>query len=357
MEQDTKIITINRDEPLEKQLKIAGQLLAEGKLVAFPTETVYGLGANGLSGEAVTKIFKAKGRPQDNPLILHIADRDSLAPLVAKVPPVAEPLMDAFWPGPLTLVFPKSDLIPQEVTAGLDTVAIRMPDHPVALALLKAAAVPVAAPSANLSGKPSPTEAAHVYNDLQGKVEAIVNGGPTEVGLESTVLDITGEVPVILRPGSITLDMLQEVVEKVEIDPNLAIGDGGGAPKAPGMKYTHYAPEAQVVLVKGPEVRQVANKILALVEQGKRDKLKVAVMISEEAVDREIDLLTAPDQAFVLGSRDDMEEVGRQIYRVLRECDQLGIELIVVEAYPPTGVGLAVMNRLDKAAAFQTVHV
>jgi L-threonylcarbamoyladenylate synthase len=353
---ETKIYKIDRDKPLEPQVAEPGRTLAQGGLVAFPTETVYGLGANGLSAAAVRQIFLAKGRPADNPLILHIAARRELKPLVAHIPPVADRLMAAFWPGPLTLVFAKSSLIPQEVTGGLQTVAVRMPDHPVALALLKAAGVPVAAPSANLSGKPSPTLAEHVCHDLNGKIAAIVDGGSTREGIESTVLDLTGPVPAILRPGSVTREMLAAVIGRVEVDPALALENHiPHIPKSPGMKYTHYAPAGQVVLVNGDSIAQVAKKILELVQQGQEDRLKVAVMVSEETMEQEMGLLTEPDQAFILGSRRELSVISQQIYGVLRECDRLGIQLIIAEAYPRTGVGMALMNRLDKAASYRLV--
>jgi len=355
---ETKVYKIDGDKPLESQLAEPGKILTRNGLVAFPTETVYGLGANGLSIKAVQNIFVVKGRPADNPLILHIAARADLGPLVTRIPPLADKLMEAFWPGPLTLVFSKSSLIPQEVTGGLETVAVRMPDHPVALALIKAAGVPLAAPSANLSGKPSPTLAEHVYHDLQGKIEVIVDGGSTREGIESTVLDITGQVPIILRPGSVTREMLEEVVGQVEVDPALARENPiPGVPKSPGMKYTHYAPAAQVILVNGDSAAKVARKILELVQQGQQDQLKVAVMVSEETVDQEIGLLTEPSQAFILGSRQEPAVISRQIYGVLRECDQLDIQLIIAEAYPRMGVGMALMNRLDKAAAYHIIQV
>lgn len=352
---ETKIYKIATDKPLEPQVAEAGQILSRGGLVAFPTETVYGLGANGLSGEAVKKIFAAKGRPADNPLILHIAGRDELDQLVDVIPPQADKLMEAFWPGPLTLVLPKSQLVPREVTAGLETVAVRMPDHQVALAVIKAAGVPIAAPSANLSGKPSPTQAEHVYHDLQGKIDAVVDGGGAQVGLESTVLDVTGEIPMILRPGSITQEMLAEVIGAIEVDPALE-SETASAPKSPGMKYTHYAPAGQVVLVSGDDEEKVAAKMLELAQNGLRDKLKVAVMVSEETLNQEIGLITEPHQAFVMGSRRELEVIGKQIYTVLRECDMLGIQLIIAEAYPRIGVGMALMNRLDKAASYRIVQ-
>lgn len=353
---ETKVFQIDIHQPLKQQLLEAGGLLRAGQLVAFPTETVYGLGANGLSGSAVASIYVAKGRPQDNPLILHIAHQQQLKPLVKTISPVAEKLMNAFWPGPLTLVFPKNDIVPHEVTAGLDTVAVRMPSHPVAMALIEAAGVPVAAPSANISGKPSPTEAAHVLHDLQGKIAAVVAAGSATVGLESTVLDITGATPTILRPGSITQEMLTAVVGPVEIDPALA-GETTATPKAPGMKYTHYAPDGQVILVNGQNLDKVAAKITELVETGLKQNKKVATMVSGEIMDTNPQLRQLPHKSFVLGSRSDLAAISQQVYQALRQCDSLAIDLIVVEAYPRTGIGMALMNRLDKAAGYEMIQV
>ncbi|MBR5123087.1 MAG: threonylcarbamoyl-AMP synthase, partial [Anaerotignum sp.] len=233
-------------------IQTAAKILQEGGLVAFPTETVYGLGGNGLDNSACEKIYLAKGRPSDNPLILHISEFEELKPIVREISPAAQKLMDAFWPGPLTMVFPKSDIVPEKATGGLDTVAVRFPNHPVARAIIHAAGLPIAAPSANSSGKPSPTRASHVEFDLNGKIDMIVDGGAAEWGLESTIVDVSGEVPMILRPGAVTKEMMEEVVGKVEIDPAILQKPAADLkPKAPGMKYTHYSPKAEVVLVKG----------------------------------------------------------------------------------------------------------
>ena len=361
---ETRVYVINFQRELEAQLAEPAKLLREGHTVAFPTETVYGLGANGLSGPAVEQIYSAKGRPGDNPLILHIANREQLMPLVSHIPPVAEKLMDAFWPGPLTLVFPKSQLVPEQVTAGLTTVAVRMPDHPVALSLIAAAGVPVAAPSANRSGKPSPTEASHVLEDLSGKITAVVAGGNAQVGLESTVLDVTPSRPMLLRPGSITREMLEQVVGQVDIDPTLqgqalggqALGDQA-QPKAPGMKYAHYAPEGQVYLVDGSSMEAVAAKMLSLAQEGKEGQQQVALLVSKELLAVDSRLAQVADQLFILGTREDLPGIGQQIYSALRQCDSLGMELIIAEAYPRAGYGMALMNRLDKAASYQILQV
>ncbi|MDD2499050.1 MAG: L-threonylcarbamoyladenylate synthase, partial [Desulfitobacteriaceae bacterium] len=274
---ETEYIKLDRQNPDRDMLKRAAQLLRQGEVVAFPTETVYGLGANALEGSAVKKIFIAKGRPSDNPLIVHISSLNQLPPLVKEIPQAARALMKKYWPGPLTLIFPKSEIIPPEITAGLETVAIRMPEHPVAQALIEYAGVPVAAPSANISGKPSPTSGQHVWQDMQGKVAMVLDSGETRVGVESTVLDITRKPPMILRPGGITYEDLQETLGQVELD------QGTGkmkVPRSPGMKYTHYSPAADVfVVARGQDFPDKFEKAYrSLSAEGK----KVAVLISEE---------------------------------------------------------------------------
>ncbi|MDA8234941.1 MAG: L-threonylcarbamoyladenylate synthase [Clostridia bacterium] len=328
-----------------------GEILRHNGLVAFPTETVYGLGANALSPEAVEGIFRAKGRPGDNPLIVHIAHWSMLEPLVKAIPPEARQLAEKFWPGPLTLVLPSSSQVPQVVTAGLPTVAVRMPDHPVALALIKEAGVPVAAPSANTSGKPSPTAAVHVLEDLGGKVPLVLDGGPVGLGVESTVLDLTVSPPMVLRPGSITLEMLRDVLGQVDLDPAMAGMDfphshkqEAPAPKAPGMKYAHYSPEAEVVLVDGP-VEEMTAAVLDLAAARQRQGLKVGIMASRETV--------ASYQGFftlVIGSRQDLTTVAVNLYSLLRDFDRHGVQVVIAEGFSWQGLGLAIMNRLTKAA-------
>ena len=249
---DTKRIVIkNRENPADEELFEAARILKEGGLVAFPTETVYGLGGNALDGDAARRIYEAKGRPSDNPLIAHISSMEELAPLVSRIPEAGQILAEKFWPGPLTMIFPKSDQVPLSTTGGLDTVAVRMPDDPVAQKLIRLAGVPVAAPSANTSGRPSPTTADHVWQDLNGKIEMIVDGGPVGIGVESTIVDVTGPVPVILRPGFITQEMLDELFGHVEMDPAITGPMKEGIhPKAPGMKYRHYAPRADLAVVE-----------------------------------------------------------------------------------------------------------
>lgn len=322
----------------------AAQLIRKNELVAFPTETVYGLGGNGLVDETVEKIYAAKGRPSDNPLILHIANREQLNHLISALPPLADALIDAFWPGPLTLVLPKKPGIAMRASAGLSTVAIRMPDHPVALDLIKEAGVPIAAPSANLSGRPSPTTAQHVLQDLDGKIAGVLDAGPTGIGVESTVVEACGEVPIILRPGGITAEQIAEITGEVALDPGLL--EEGIAPKSPGMKYRHYAPEGEMWLVEGKNQEETAEIINRLAQQGKKNGKKVGILTTEEGIH------CYPNAGLILpcGNRQDLISVARNLYDVLRKFDDLGIDLILSETFPEQGVGQAVMNRLRKAA-------
>ncbi|RKO65619.1 L-threonylcarbamoyladenylate synthase [Desulfofundulus salinus] len=328
----------------------AGLILRQGGLVAFPTETVYGLGANALDALAVARIFEAKGRPQDNPLIVHVADRETVGRLACRVPASAGKLMDAFWPGPLTLVLPAADTIPRQVTAGLDSVGIRMPAHPVALALIAAAGVPVAAPSANLSGRPSPTTAEHVLQDLNGRIEVILDGGPAGVGLESTVLDLTGDVPVILRPGGITREELEKVIGEVRVDPGIdGVPDRGSPagefrPRSPGMKYRHYAPRAPLVLVEG-EPERVAARLKGLAESYLSRGWRVGILATAETAGE-----YKEGQVVVAGWRKDPATIASRLFGALRRFDELGVDIILAEGIEPRGMGLAVMNRLRRAA-------
>lgn len=314
----------------------AADLLTKGELVAFPTETVYGLGANGLDEAAVAKIFLAKGRPQDNPLILHIAKREQLAELVEAIPEKATRLMDAFWPGPLTLIFRAKPTVAPNVTAGGGTVGIRMPSHPVAQALLEACALPVAAPSANVSGRPSPTDAHTVFEDLSGKVPMILDGGDTQIGLESTVLDITVDPPVILRPGFVTAEDMAPVVGYVKLDPHL-VGDTA-IPKSPGQKYRHYAPRAKVSLYDS--VDQMREERAQAEERG---EMAVLLLFMEDAK-------CDSERAFSLGSASDLSQMAHLLYRRLREADDACADRILVQAVERKGWGFAIMNRLEKAA-------
>lgn len=331
----------------------AAEVINHGGLVAFPTETVYGLGGNALDPTASEKIYAAKGRPSDNPLIVHVADREQIDPLVTAVSEKAEKLMEAFWPGPLTIILPKSDRVPKETTGGLDTVALRMPDHPVALAMIRACGCPIAAPSANTSGRPSPTKAAHVAEDLDGRIEIILDGGDVGIGVESTIVDVTGELPYLLRPGYITKDMLEAVVGPVRIDPALEKIQQGQAmsadvaPRAPGMKYRHYAPQAPLTLVQG-EPADVLALMKQQVAEAKAAGRRCAV-ICERASDFE----GMADVIYALGDRKDTLAISRQLYDVLRDCDHQNIDVIVADDFgleKDEAFGYAVQNRFMKAA-------
>ncbi|MFB4169826.1 L-threonylcarbamoyladenylate synthase [Virgibacillus sp. JSM 102003] len=318
-------------------IKEAATLLKGGKTVAFPTETVYGLGADATNETAVSGIFKAKGRPEDNPLIAHVATKQQLGNLVSSLSPTAEKLIDAFTPGPVTFVLPSNGTCAFNVTAGLSTIGVRIPDHPVANKLLKECGIPIAAPSANVSGKPSPTTADHVWADLNGKIAGLVDGGPTGVGVESTVIDCTQEIPIILRPGGLTKEQLERVVGKVIIDPALA--NTSEKPKAPGMKYRHYAPEVPLWLVDGsPE------KMQEIINDERAQHSRVGVMASTSTSQK----LTA-DRIIPLGV--DLEEIAATLYDALREFKDGDIDLIICETFPETSIGEAVMNRLKKASS------
>ncbi len=332
-------------------LAYASNLLREGELVAFPTETVYGLGADALNPDAVLSVFAAKGRPADNPLIVHIFDRSQLEPL-CEIPDRASILMDAFWPGPLTLLFPRKRSVPDQVTAGLPTVAIRMPSHPVAAALLKTCAIPVAAPSANRSGRPSPTTALHVLEDMKGRIPLILDGGPCDVGLESTVLDLCHGSPVILRPGGITRDMIMDVLgEEVAVAGSvLRPLQPGEKALSPGMRYRHYAPSGTVTLVDGNTDRVVAvMKQMCL--QDIADGRRSCVLCFSEHVP-----LLSGCFPHDMGPAENHAEIARRLFDILRRLDQEGMETIYSEVIPPEGVGLAVMNRLGRASSFRVIH-
>jgi L-threonylcarbamoyladenylate synthase len=327
------------------QINEAAQKLKQNEVVAFPTETVYGLGGNAKSDEAVMKIFEAKGRPGDNPLIIHIANREQIHSFVKEIPEQALRLMDVFWPGPLTLILEKKEgVLSEKATAGLSTVAVRMPDHPVALAILEASGLPLAAPSANLSGKPSPTTAAHVADDLTGRIAGIVDGGPTGVGLESTVVDCTGEIPTILRPGGVTKEQLEEVAGEVSADP--ALKDANQAPKSPGMKYRHYAPNAPFYLVDGTR-----EEIQQLVNEKRNAGMKVGVMTTKENsgfYDANI--------VIACGERARLETVAEALYDTLRAFNQEDLDILFGEIFPEQGVGQAIMNRLSKASGLPVIQ-
>lgn len=359
---ETEIVAVDKENVRDEDLLEAAHIIRKGGLVAFPTETVYGLGANALNEEAAKKIYEAKGRPSDNPLIAHIAQCSELEPLVSEIPEAGRRLMEAYWPGPLTLVFPKSDRVPYGTTGGLDTVAVRMPSDPVARALIRLAEVPVAAPSANTSGRPSPTEAGHVYEDMNGRIDMILDGGPVGIGLESTIVDVTGPVPMLLRPGAITLEMLRETVGDVEVDPAVS----GPVtldrkPKAPGMKYRHYAPAAELILVEADESGdndsreseggKVRDRQQDPQEKGKGNQNpagdRVVSAITRKALEdlekgMEVGILCAdetrdfyPRGAVIrsLGTRSREETIAHNLFKALREFDDLKVDRIYSESF------------------------
>ena len=348
---ETKRITVtDSDRIKEEELEEAARILREGGLVAFPTETVYGLGANALDEEAAKKIYAAKGRPSDNPLIAHISSPEELKPLAAEIPDMAKKLMDCYWPGPMTLVFKKTDLVPYGTTGGLDTVAVRMPSDPVAKTLIRLAGVPIAAPSANSSGRPSPTTADHVWQDMEGKIDMIVDGGPAGIGLESTIIDVTGPVAMILRPGAITIEMVRETLGEAEMDPAiLGPMKEGEHPKAPGMKYRHYAPKAPLTLVEG-EMDQVVKTINRLAREALKEGKKVGIICTDET-------RTCYPAGMIqsIGIRAKEETVAHNLYAVLREFDDLGADVIYSESFPGDQIGQAIMNRLTKAAGYHII--
>lgn len=327
------------------QIKAAAKCLSQGKIVAFPTETVYGLGGNAKFRDSVQKIYEAKGRPSDNPLIVHVATAEQVREICTEINPIAKKLMDAFWPGPLTLVLPSRGEVSDAVTAGLSTVAVRMPSHPVARALILASGLPIAAPSANSSGHPSPTKADHVLHDLYGKIAGIVDGGETGVGVESTVVDCTTTPVTILRPGGVSREQLEEVIGPVADDPGLTRPDQ--TPKAPGMKYKHYAPEATMYLVPAGK-----SRIQELVAHEKNSDRRVGVLTTEE---NQKDFPQA-DVVLTCGRRSDPESVAHSLFAVLRAFDAENVDVIYSETFSEAGIGKAVMNRLSKAAAGRVIE-
>ena len=354
---ETEIISIGSCQTAEqkaevaKQLFYAGAIIRQGGLVAFPTETVYGLGGDALNPKSAEKKYAAKGRPSDNPLIIHIADITALDYIVEKIPENAKKLAAAFWPGPLTIIMKKSDRVPQQTTGGLDTVAVRMPNHPIALWLIREAGGYIAAPSANLSGKPSPTAAKYVMQDMRGRIDLILESDGGSIGLESTIVDVTSEVPLILRPGYITQEMVSKVVGETDMDITIYDTHSKKAPKAPGMKYRHYAPKGQLVLVEGMP-GQVVNYINAQTQKHRQNGRKTGVIGTEECIS-----LYCADSVKNAGSREDPQMAAKQLYLFLREFDDEAIEYIYAESFAGTQLGQAVMNRLLKAAGHKVVKV
>jgi len=347
----TQVTTVDAANPDPEALGPAADLIRAGGLVAFPTETVYGLGANATDADAVARIFVAKGRPGDNPLIVHVADKAAVGQVAAFIPATAARLIDRFWPGPLTLVLPKQPSIPDNVTCGLKTVGVRMPNHPVALGLIRAAGVPLAAPSANLSGRPSPTSAEHVLEDLDGRIDMVIDAGETGVGLESTVLDLTVDPPVLLRPGGVTVEQLCEELGPINIDRSAHGLEAGEAPRSPGMKYAHYAPRAKVILVDGP-VLNMQERINDLLYEYREEGRRVGVLCSAQSRG----VYNAPI-VLEYGSREDLTGIASDLFSTLRAFDRHAVDVILAEGVPSHGIGLAIMNRLRRAAAGQVVEV
>jgi L-threonylcarbamoyladenylate synthase len=346
-------IKVNPQNPQINAIRIAANVIREGGLVAFPTETVYGLGANALDSNAVTNIFKAKERPADNPVIVHIANKKYLGRLARSVPPKAERLATKFWPGPLTLVLKRSNMVPDVTVAGLDTVGIRMPSNKIALALIRMSGVPIAAPSANRAGRPSPTTAQHVIDDLAGRIDVVLDGGSTRVGVESTVIDMTSRIPQILRPGGTSFEKLKAVLGEAKLHPATLTEKPVTSlrARAPGMKHRHYAPKAEMILVEG-DPGKVVRRVKELAAISMADGKKVGVLATDESVSSyDADVLKS------LGSRNNPAEVARNLFRLLREFDEEEVDIILAEGVPPRGLGLAVMNRLRRAASFNVLKV
>lgn len=390
-----RIIIEDRNHIKDEELKEAAGILRSGGLVAFPTETVYGLGGNALDEDAARKIYAAKGRPSDNPLIAHVSCVEEVEPLVKEIPEAGRKLMEAFWPGPLTMIFPKSEKVPYGTTGGLDTVAIRMPDDPVANRLIALAGVPVAAPSANTSGRPSPTTADHVWQDMNGRIDMIIDGGPVGIGVESTIVDVSSAVPAVLRPGAITMEMLEEVLGEVSVDPAI-LGplSADVRPKAPGMKYKHYAPKADLTLVEpgtgadresgaeqvtgaeqktgsgqktgadrntgaDPETGLDETQLQAMIRKVRelsREKIEAGYKVGVICTDESRDCYT-DGEVRSIGARKSQASVAHNLYALLREFDDLGVDYIFSESFPKDHLGQAIMNRLSKAAGYKIVKV
>lgn len=344
---ETKIVKINPLRPDGAKIRRAAEIIKRGRLVAFPTETVYGLGADALNRRAVKKIFRAKGRPADDPLIVHIASREDLFKIAVNIPPEAGILAKKFWPGPLTLIFKKRKIVSGEVTAGLNTVAVRMPDHAIALRLIKAAGTPVAAPSANLFGKSSPTRAEHVIKDLDGKIEMILDGGPTKIGVESTVLDLTVSPPVILRPGGLTLEKIKKFLPEVKLFFSNSAPSAKHSPsKSPGMRYRHYAPGARLILIEGT-VEKTIKKARELFSQYRKQGKNAVIIATKETAK----FYPAAARVLTAGSRKKISTVAKNLYKIIREADKAEVEVILAEGFNRQGLGEAIMNRLERAAS------
>jgi len=336
----TRILKINPKNPQISKIRQAAKIIKSGNLVAFPTETVYGLGANALDSKSVKKIFIAKGRPSDNPLIIHISDIADLKMLVDYIPNTAHELINKFWPGPLTLVLKKSKRVPKITTGGINTVAVRMPKNKIAQALIRETGVPIAAPSANISGRPSPTTSEHVSNDLDGRISMIIDGGKTKIGIESTVIDLSRKTPMLLRPGGVTLEELQCIIGKIAIHPTIQERKTKSVHRSPGMKYRHYSPNAKIILIEGTKDK-VKNKILHLLSQFKKQGKKVGIMTA-------VNTRYKSNMTVFLGNN--LDVIAADLFKTFREFDTKKIDIVLVQGISRKGLGLGIMNRLGKAA-------
>lgn len=350
---ETKVQQINPEQFQDEELKEACGILRRKGLVAFPTETVYGLGGDAMDPKAAAKIYAAKGRPSDNPLIIHIADMKSLEDIVWEIPESAKRLAEAFWPGPLTMIFRKQAGVPTSTTGGLDTVAVRMPSHPIAIELIRQSGVYIAAPSANLSGRPSPTKAEHVVEDLSGRIDMILDGGGVGIGLESTIVDLSGEEPIILRPGYINKKMLEEVIGRVQVDPAVLCREINQdiVAKAPGMKYRHYAPKGLLTIIEG-ETSRVIHEINRLAAEQEKQGNRVAIIATEETKNKYQQGLIRS-----IGSRRTEGSIAAGLYDILREMDHLGADYIYAESFADDTMGQAIMNRMLKASGYHLQKV
>ena len=347
----TKISMIKNASEDEKEIQEAAEIIKNGGTVVFPTETVYGLGADGLNSEAVKKIFEAKGRPQDNPLIIHVSSKD-LNLYAEEVPQIANKLVEKFWPGPLTIILKKKDIVPNETSASLDSIGIRMPNNEIALKLIELSETTIAAPSANISGRPSPTDLQRCVEDLDGKVDCILGGEQSDIGVESTIVDCTVNPPLVLRPGGVTLEMLREIDPNINIDPAIMKKpEPNLKTKAQGMKYRHYAPKAKVTIVSGNK-KNTIEKIKEMVHYNIEKKKKVCILTVDEN-EKEY----SEGIKISLGSLNDLSTVARNLFETLRKCDDIGADVVFAESFEQKGVGIAIMNRLNKAAGFDIVEV
>ncbi|MEM2184695.1 MAG: L-threonylcarbamoyladenylate synthase [Candidatus Methanomethylicia archaeon] len=348
---NTLILKVDPENLEMDKITIAANVIRNGGLVAFPTETVYGLGVDALNAEAVKRMYMVKMRPLDNPTIVHVSRISDVYRLSVEVPDKAEELMKRFWPGPLTIVLKASEIVPRVTTGGLDTVGIRMPNHKVALALIDSSETPIAAPSANIAGRPSPTLAQHVIQDFYGKIDVILDAGPTRIGVESTVLDLTQTPPQILRPGGVTYEELKEVLGEVSIHPSVIAKIEVEYAHSPGMKHKHYAPKAELIVVEG-DLNKIVDKIIELTEEYSKFGLKIGILATDETMHR-----YGKGIVKSMGSRSDLKSAAKNLFKLLREFDDENVNLILAEGLPLKGLGLAIMNRLRRASGYNIIKV